>query len=634
MTRTMGRGPLFLGVLIAATLLFPVRTQAQGSTSLDGTWLTTVSFSDGGEFVIRLDATTRRDGTFEAFSRRGAVTELIGRPKALVGRLMGALPPKGALVRIERGTLTPAGDSALVRGVFASPLFGSLHVRGALVEGELRAELRRDTAGTAVGTLKAVRGTAQQPVRDYGALAAQIEATFAANLYDPHLVHRPEWRTFLAGLHRRLAGAVDDADAMAAFYALRPKLGISHVELFRDPSVAMLSLDSLVALSASGDDVVGLTFPAPGVAHLRITRFNSVRDAVTRAFERIDAAGSHTLILDVRGNPGGDVTSMIPVAHLLRDSLPVGVFLGRRWYAEHRGPPDAAQLVAAPAMTSENSTARSVIDGVREHGILRGIVPPLQPHFAGDVYLLIDGRSGSASEPLAHVLRATGRATLIGENTAGAMLSAPPHHVGDGWILVLPESDYFTEEGIRLEGRGVAPHISVRSADAMLGVVAHLRTRSPVAAAMLEGHVHADARRWALATHSWVNAIELEPWNVQALIGAGRAYQEAGAWEHALEAYSRVLQVEPSNPTATYQFGRAAALSGRELQRGVRLLRQYVQSPPPAGQPAHAAAHWRLGMILEKMGDVGAAQAEYERAVALDPDNADYRNALVAVSGS
>jgi Flp pilus assembly protein TadD len=40
---------------------------------------------------------------------------------------------------------------------------------------------------------------------------------------------------------------------------------------------------------------------------------------------------------------------------------------------------------------------------------------------------------------------------------------------------------------------------------------------------------------------------------------------------------------------------------------------------PPENQPPLAAAHWRIGCILEKKGDKPGARVAYETSLKLDP---------------
>jgi carboxyl-terminal processing protease len=75
--------------------------------------------------------------------------------------------------------------------------------------------------------------------------------------------------------------------------------------------------------------------------------------------------------------------------------------------------------------------------------------------------VLIDGRSGSATEAYAAAIKESGTATLFGQQTAGAMLSSTKVNVPGGWTLLLPEADFITTGGMRVEGKGVEPHIVV-----------------------------------------------------------------------------------------------------------------------------------------------------------------------------
>jgi hypothetical protein len=589
-----------------------------------GLWAFTVSRPDGMELDVIMTVEPAREGGWAAYSRPGALGELLSWRQRTLARISGRMPARGAVVRIENGTAWMQGDSLIVEGAFASPFLGEHQLIGAVVGGRLRAELRREGVGSPTGSIMATPHPGGQPVRDYRALAANVRSAFEQNLYDPALLHRPEWRRFLRGIDTRFATARDDADAMVAFYALQPSLNISHVELFRNPDID----EDLSRFAAAGtpDELVTLTFPAPGVARLRVTRWNAVTPAVTRAFERIAEAQPHTLILDVRGNPGGDVTSMAPASHLVLDSTIVGVFLGRKWYAEHRTPPTLEVLRSLPVIADESAV--SVIHGVREHGALVGVLPPRQPYFGGDVFLLIDGGSGSASEPLAHLLKASGRATLIGETTAGAMLSGPPHMVGDGWILVLPVADYYTAEGVRIEGSGVTPHVRVASADALVAAAERIGQQHPLDGLLVAGLAHQEARRWSEAEGAFREALRLAPGSVPALHGLGRASQELQRWEAAFEAYEAVVAENREDMSALYQVGRTAALSGQRLDRGEEAFRAYLLHTPGPGQPPVAAAYWRLGTILSARGATAEARRAFEEAVRLDPANTDYRSAL------
>ena len=90
--------------------------------------------------------------------------------------------------------------------------------------------------------------------------------------------------------------------------------------------------------------------------------------------------------------------------------------------------------------------------------------------------------------------------------------------------------------------------------------------------------------------------------------------------DDAWRAADRVARGNEARPYAQYMIGRVAAESGKQLERGEQELRRYIaRGTPPAGEPALANAHWRLGTILEKRGQREPARGEYQTALRLNP---------------
>ena len=99
-------------------------------------------------------------------------------------------------------------------------------------------------------------------------------------------------------------------------------------------------------------------------------------------------------------------------------------------------------------------------------------------------------------------------------------------------------------------------------------------------------------------------------------------------WAQAWSAVDRLERARPELPVVRYVTGRAAAESGEQLDRGEASLRAYLQRTPLPNEPTLAAAHWRLGMIAEKRGDLPAARQEYQTAATLDPNLKQAKEAL------
>ncbi len=86
----------------------------------------------------------------------------------------------------------------------------------------------------------------------------------------------------------------------------------------------------------------------------------------------------------------------------------------------------------------------------------------LPPLWIKPVVFLIDGRSRSAKELMAHQIRRLRLGPLVGERTEGALLAAGFFTLSDGRTLEVPILEYRVN-GVQIEGVGVAPNISVQA---------------------------------------------------------------------------------------------------------------------------------------------------------------------------
>ncbi len=77
------------------------------------------------------------------------------------------------------------------------------------------------------------------------------------------------------------------------------------------------------------------------------------------------------------------------------------------------------------------------------------------------VVFLIDGRSRSAKEVMAHIIKVEGIGPLVGEHTEGAVLGGGYMRLPNGSYLELAIANV-SVRGVRLEGTGVEPHHEVK----------------------------------------------------------------------------------------------------------------------------------------------------------------------------
>ena len=168
----------------------------------------------------------------------------------------------------------------------------------------------------------------------------------------------------------------------------------------------------------------------PGeIAYLRIIEFTPQTPArIFDALKWFESMKYSSLIIDIRNNPGGLLTSVIRVADFFLDN---GVIVSTR-----------------PRVVSESAIyyARSEI-----------LVPKNIP-----IVLLINRGSASASEILAGALKDQKRAYLIGEKTfgKGAVQQIMPIGSGDT-AFKLTMSRYFTPSNANIDKKGIYPDLEI-----------------------------------------------------------------------------------------------------------------------------------------------------------------------------
>lgn len=161
------------------------------------------------------------------------------------------------------------------------------------------------------------------------------------------------------------------------------------------------------------------------IGYLRIREFDSVTvDQYTEAMAELREYGMKGLVLDLRSNPGGDLTAVVDIA---RKILPEGLVV----YTEDK----------------QGNRKEYSCDGKRELDI------PL--------VVLVNEYSASASEILAGAIQDYNKGTLIGTTTYGKGIVQQIHRLDDGTALKLTISAYYTPSGRNIHGIGIEPDIEL-----------------------------------------------------------------------------------------------------------------------------------------------------------------------------
>ena len=261
------------------------------------------------------------------------------------------------------------------------------------------------------------------------------------------------------------------------FYSLRPQPGL-HVELanaqglHRELDLAasykrrrsvldlsMVSGDAWAQLASERDKDMARTRPqvievGQDTLIVRLPMFGPPARVLTY-FGKLESKS--VLVLDLRGNGGGQVDTLAAIYGLLTDKpVPLAILKTRE---------------GAGTLMSEASGAHA---------------------FKGRVFVLADSQSASASELMARSVQLQERGTVIGDRTAGAVMASRSYDVaaGGGENVILAQvsvtmADVTMPDGGRLEKHGVLPDFVVL----------------PTAADLAEGHDPALALALKFAGH-------------------------------------------------------------------------------------------------------------------------------------
>ena len=159
--------------------------------------------------------------------------------------------------------------------------------------------------------------------------------------------------------------------------------------------------------------------------------------------------------------------------------------------------------------------------------------------------------------------------------------------------------------------------------------VAEIRRRDPYLGQVRAADLLWDDHRLAEARSALQEAVRLDPRRPEARSRLGTMYLDEKQYPQAFAEWDAMLSVDPARPYALYGLGRTAALSRQRTAEGENALRTFLRAPgsDPEGLPM-ARAHFYLGTLLEQRGDLAGARSEYERALHLEADLPEAKQAL------
>ena len=131
------------------------------------------------------------------------------------------------------------------------------------------------------------------------------------------------------------------------------------------------------------------------------------------------------------------------------------------------------------------------------------------------------------------------------------------------------------------------------------------------------GNHYIEMNRVSEALSHFQEAERIRPDEPEVHVGLGYAHILQARMEDAARSFERVLELQPHHGVALNNLARIRFLEG-EIPEALRLYRATVSA-----RPDWAEGRRRLAVALLMEGDVASAGSEVERAVALDPSDAE-----------
>jgi carboxyl-terminal processing protease len=267
---------------------------------------------------------------------------------------------------------------------------------------------------------------------EFGGVGVQVETRNNRIVVIAPLAGTPSER---AGIQRgdeivsidgKAVDAGGNADSIIGRLRGKPKTKVL-LGLFRPSTQQTMNL-TLVREIIRVESVRAVHVIDDGIGYVQLTEFSDhTAEQFRHALESLLRQGIHSLIIDLRNNPGGLLDSAVEVAEpfFKKNELIV--------YTKGRKPSDREEFRAGSSGA------------------------PISIPLA----VLINAGSASAAEIVTGALKDTGRAIVVGERSFGKGSVQSVFKLERGEGLRLTTARYYTPGGVSIHERGIAPHVEV-----------------------------------------------------------------------------------------------------------------------------------------------------------------------------
>ncbi|MDO4296664.1 MAG: S41 family peptidase [bacterium] len=184
------------------------------------------------------------------------------------------------------------------------------------------------------------------------------------------------------------------------------------------------------------------------IGYILVSQFENVTDKQFRtAVEELEAEGMQKLVLDLRGNTGGTLDSALGMMSYV---LPDGLL----FYDEDKNR-------SGTKYVSENGALYQITYTQDNPEVTKKVFMEDGHQLDMPIVILVNGYTASAAEAFSSSLRDFDWATLLGTKTYGKGIVQTMMTLGDGSMVKLTTSQYYSKSGYVIHQQGLEPDVEL-----------------------------------------------------------------------------------------------------------------------------------------------------------------------------
>lgn len=301
--------------------------------------------------------------------------------------------------------------------------------------------------------------------QDYLNIVAKIEQVMQAHHYKPDELLSKDYQATVGAMKQLATRVESKQEFVRGFNEIWQSGPFSHVNMVTSEHTAQQMASYLDTMRVGGRGAQLTWHDKVPILTVNTMMGIDTIEQIKSAYQEIHQNNAKALIIDLRSNEGGAFATRPLVSHLINTPLEAGYFISQKWTAHNARLPSSQELKNVEPWNGWSIVA--FWNEVQKVPVIKAEFQPASLTLKLPVYVLISQKTSSAAEFATEALQSVGRVTVIGEPSAGKMLSQKPFDLSHQLQLFIPIADYYSMKTGRIEGNPIQPDVLVKPDQAL-----------------------------------------------------------------------------------------------------------------------------------------------------------------------